>query len=527
MSDGEGLSSDLSRVAPITPVLEFQHLSKTFSGQKALSDVSLKVASGEVHGLLGHNGSGKSTLIKVLAGFHQADAGSELFVGGRRIHLPLAPGEFLQMGISFVHQDLGLVPSMTVSDNLNVYDVATRNDLILKNKNLQLTARKLLEGYGLKINPLTKVSELSQTERALLAIARAVHQQRNVRLNRETGLLVLDEPTAFLPLEGKRQLFELIRAVVKDGTSVLFVSHDLDEVMEITDRVTVLRDGVVTLRASTQDLTKVDLVEAIAGRRLETAVIHPSDNSRPDTALTVSGLSGVTLKDTRFDVHRGEVLGITGLMGSGFDEVPYLLFGAGESRGGEISLNGETLSLATMSPSVAMKHGLALLPADRQVLSGVATLSIVDNATVLTLPKYRRGIGLSRKRMVADVVRLGERLDLRPNAPERLLGLLSGGNQQKVLVGKWLQTDPTVLIVHEPTQGVDVGARQQVYELIDEATKRGVSVLCASADLEQLAQICDRVLVFTRGQITGEAKGSSLNKDHLLSLCYGMDAQSI
>lgn len=507
----------------VVPVLEVRQLTKTFLGQRALDDVALDILPGEVHGLLGQNGSGKSTFIKILAGFHDPDPGGHLSIRDTEIRLPLRVGEFLHLGMSFVHQDLGLVTSLSVAENLNVYELARTQNWRMRRRAEIEEAGKLLQAFGLDIHPRAKVESLSQTHRALLAIVRAVNELRRHSGDAKTGLLVLDEPTAFLPIEGKQQLFDLVRGIVRDGLSVLFVTHDLDEVLDITDRITVLRDGKVIRTGHTDTMTKGDLVELITGRKLEDISFeHTSVENTKEIAFHVENLQGNVIHDIQFDVRRGEIVGLAGLLGSGFDEVPYLLFGSQADGSGVIEMDGQRLDIAKLTPTVAMQQGIALLPADRQELSGIGSLTLADNVTILTLPRYRRTLKLDRRQMLRDTKMIGEFLDVRPNHPTRALGSLSGGNQQKVLLGKWLQTNPKLLLLHEPTQGIDVGARQQVFQLIRDIADKGVSVICISADFEQLALICDRVVVFSRGRVTGEAKQPNVSKDQIAAMCYEM-----
>lgn len=504
------------------PVLSIQNLSKTFVEQKALDDVNLTILPYEVHGLLGQNGSGKSTLIKILAGFHPPDPGAELAINGKQIKLPLQPGEFLKLGMSFVHQDLGLVPTLDVTDNFNVFDLARETQWYLSVKQKYEKTLAALRSYGLNIDPRTKIESLTQTERALLAIVRAVHELR-LHNDSGSGLLILDEPTAFLPREGKEQLYSLVKSVVRDGISVLFVSHDLDEVVELTDRVTILRDGVLTRTDDTKSLSKTDLVELITGKSIQNLVFQPREqNKELQTIGRVNHLRGDTVEDISFDIRKGEILGLTGLLGSGFDEIPYLLFGAQTGLNGTLELGDEVLQVSTITPEKAMGKKIAFLPADRQGASGIGSLTISDNVTILSLNKYKRNGKLNRKHMIEDTEIIGREYSVRPNVPTRQLGSLSGGNQQKALLAKWLKSNPSIIFLHEPSQGIDVGARQQVFNLIQKVAEDGTSVICVSADYEQIATICDRVLVFNKGTIVGEASKPDITKEGIVALCYEM-----
>jgi ribose transport system ATP-binding protein len=506
-------------VAEAAPRLTLRNLSKTFGGTHALRDVSLDILPGEVHGLLGENGSGKSTLIKVLAGFHEPDGG-ELRIEGERVPLPLGIGRFRELGMSFVHQDLGLVESLSVLENLRVAGLASsRSRFRISWRRERMRARETFARYGVQLDPSAPVSALKPVERALLAIVRAIEEIR--RDDHGHGLLVLDEPTVFLPRENVDRLFSLVRDVAAAGTSVLFVSHDLDEVREITDRVTVLRDGVIAGTVRTAETSEQRFVELIIGRQLAALPELQHEDLTRKVSVRVERLAGASVSDVGFEMHEGEVVGLTGLIGSGFEEVPHLLFGARRARSGALLLDGTPIDLTRLTPVAAVRAGLALIPADRKTDGSVATLSVESNVALSVIDRYHNGLYLDRRRMRRDAARLLREFDVRPSDPSLPYGALSGGNQQKALLAKWFQTSPRLLLLDEPTQGVDVGARQQIYELIRTAAQdRGMHVVCASSDYEQLAALCDRVIVFGRGRVWRELVGSDVTKDRIIEQCY-------
>ena len=509
------------------PRLVVRGLSKSFGGTHALRGVDLAVLPGEVHGLLGENGSGKSTLIKILAGYHAPDTG-ELEIDGEAARLPLVPGEFRRLGMSFVHQDLGLVDSLSVLENLRVADLAaSRSRWGIAWGRERRRARETFERYGVHLDPGLPVSSLRPVERALLSIVRALEEIRTMGAGH--GLLVLDEPTVFLPREGIERLFALVREAAARGAAVLFVSHDLDEVREITDRVTVLRDGAVVGTVETKQTSEARFVELIIGRQL-TALLHVAhvDRSRAEVEISVDGLAGASVTDVSFAMHRGEIVGLTGLLGSGFDEIPYLLFGARRARSGRLTLGTRTLDLTGLTPAAATRLGLALIPADRPNDGSVGSLPVADNVALPVLDRYFNGLALQRRRLRRETGAVLRELDVRPVDPAMLYGALSGGNQQKALLAKWFQTDPTLLLLDEPTQGVDIGARAQIFELLRAAVgERGMHVLCASTDYEQLATMCERVLVFGRGRIWRELVGSEVTKERITEQCYAAMAAEV
>jgi ribose transport system ATP-binding protein len=502
-------------------VVALRHISKTFDGARALQDVDLTVLRGEVHGLLGENGSGKSTLIKILSGFHAPDGPGELEINGRPVSLPLRPGQFRRLGMSFVHQDLGLVASLSVVENLLVGDLTSRPSWRLSWARERRRAREIFDSFGLELDPRAKVGDLRPTDRGLLAIVRAVEEIRanTAEDGSEYGLLVLDEPTVFLPATDRDRLFSIVREIAATRASVLFVSHQLDEVLAITDSVTVLRDGKVRGTIETARASDEALVELIIGRRLEVLSI---ERERPETGkvISITGLTGRSVRDVSLSVQAGEVLGLTGLLGSGFEEVPYYVFGARSAAAGRLDVDGKTHDLRRMNPSRALEAGVALVPADRERDGSVGSLSLGDNVTLRVLDRYQSRLGLNRRRMRRDARELLERFDVRPPDPRVKYQSLSGGNQQKAMLAKWLQTKPSLLLLHEPTQGVDVGARRQIFRLMRRAAADGAAVVCASTDYEQLAAICDRVVIFGRGRVAHELAGDQVTKERIARQCY-------
>jgi ribose transport system ATP-binding protein len=505
-----------------TTALEVRNLTKRFAGETALDGVDFSILPGEVHGLLGQNGSGKSTLIKLLAGFHAPEPGASLTVHGETVSLPLSPADPRRLGIAFVHQHLGLLPSLTVLENLRLSQFSTERKLFLNWRAERRSAEHLFSRFGLNIDPSVTVSSLSQTERAMLAIVRAFEDLHASERGASHGIMILDEPTPFLPRAGVQQLFELIHSITAEGASVIFVSHDIDEICEITDRATVLRDGAVAGVVETAETAHEEFVELIVGRKVERFRMRRSQEFDAATAFKVTNLGGRIARDVNLEVKTGEVVGLTGLIGSGFDEVPYLLFGAAGERTGSIEASDWTMSAKDMTPTDAIRRGFALLPSDRLERSGVGRLSVMENQTLPVLEDFFSAFRLDWGAMRKRSRELNELLDVRPKLrglPDMELSSLSGGNQQKALLAKWLQQRPALLLLDEPTQGVDVGARQTLLEQLGKASSQGTSILCASTDAEQLAQICDRVLVFARGRIVSELVGDDVSKETITERC--------
>lgn len=503
--------------------LELHHISKQFGATRALDAVDLSVRHREVHALLGENGSGKSTLIKVLAGVHDPEPGGTLTIEGKDVPLPMAPGAFHQYGISFVHQDLGLARPLTVLENLVGASAGTATSRWRVDWRAETSrARDLLHSYGVDIDPRTVVDALPPVGQALVAIARAAEELRQyrIRTGASSSVLVLDEPTVFLPEEELEFLFDLIRSVVESGSSVIFISHDLAAVRTIADRVTVLRDGRVAATASMADVSNDQIVEYIVGpvksRELGEAGTAPRGSrvfDRAGDGLRVVGLRGGRLRSLGLLVAPGETVGIAGLLGSGAEDVPYLLFGAAKAAAGTATVNGRTVELARQHPAEAVKMGMSLIPADRQRDGIAGEIEVDRNMMLLVLARFWRSGRLRNRELRGTADQRADEFDIRPRRTGAQMGTLSGGNAQKVVLSKWLETKPTVLLLHEPTQGVDIAARFQIYRTIAAAADDGTSVVWVSSDFDELAATCDRIVVLSNGEETSQIVGDDITPE--------------
>jgi len=511
------------------PALALRGLAKSFGGARALDGVDLTVGAREIHGLLGHNGSGKSTLVKILSGYHAPDAGAGLHLHGEALRLPLSLAEQRARGLAFVHQNLGLAPQISVLENMRIVEITAARRPWIDWRAQRRAALASLQQFGLAIDADQPVSTLSPVERALVAIVRAFVAIDSTRSGRQLhGLLVLDEPTPFLARDDVERLFRLMRQVVAEGASVLFISHDLDEILEITDRATVLRDGRVAGTFETKATVRDAIVALIAGHpRVATVnadgagvAARRAATAKAALAFEIRGLAGPQLQDFDLTLRRGEIVGLTGLLGSGYERVLHHLFGAAPALRGTLRAAGVPLELAGQTPAAAVRAGLAFLPGDRQGASGAGGLPVLDNFLVPDLARFVRGGRLDWRRMRAHAGGLATRHRVRPVDLDMKLASLSGGNAQKVLLAKWLDIAPRLLLLEEPTQGVDVGAREDLWQAIREIAAAGTVVLCASSDLEQLEALCDRVLVFARGRCRAEVRRDALSKQELLRQCY-------
>jgi ribose transport system ATP-binding protein len=494
------------------PLLELRGLGKSFAGVRVLSSVDLAVRRGEVHALIGQNGSGKSTLIKILSGYHAPDEGTVL-MRGERVPLPMRPGQSARYGLRFLHQDVGVVRTMTVLENLRIGRFRTTGYGRLRWADERRAARATLAEMELDLDPDMLVQDVPPAERALIGFMRAIQEMDHAR----GEVLILDEPTAFLPGPSVKKIFSAIRNVARRGSSVIFVSHRLDEIMAIADRTSVLRDGQRVETVVTGETDKHRLVAAMLGRELDK--LYPArSTTHGRRALRIEGLSGRIADGVSLEVHRGEIVGLTGLLGMGHDEIPYLAFGAAAARGGAVTVDDRLLPALT--PDDAIDARIAFLPADRQRQSGIPKATLLENVAMTQGWRFARGGLLRHKAERTAVEKLLAQFDVRPAEPDRPLATLSGGNQQKALLGKWLQTDPAVLLLHEPTQGVDIGSRQQILQIIAEVAAAGAAVLVASSEYEELANLCHRVLIFRNGRIARELAGADLSDARIAEQCY-------
>ena len=503
------------RVDSRIPVVSARSFSKTFAGRTVLNNVDLAVHPGEVHGFVGQNGSGKSTFIKILSGYHAPDSGSSLYIGEREVPLPVPPGGALKSGMSFVHQDLGLADTMTILETLRLGRYETKPGWRIPWSSERRLVSRALERFGIEASPDAAIGTLSEVDRAMVAILRALDSLRA----HEFGLLVLDEPTAYLPRDGVDRLFAAVREAAADGFGILFVSHRLEEVLAITDVVSILRDGQLVATHSTQELTEDRLIEEILGFSL--GDLYPErDEPQGDVLMSVRGLSSPKVRDFSLDLRVGEIVGLTGLLGMGFDEVPYLLFGAEQATAGRLELGGKDRAIGQLTPKESIRSGVVLLPANRLRDGSVGAATVSENITLPTLSKYFDRGFLRRGRERTRVRSLLDRFHVVPPEPERDFATLSGGNQQKGLVAKWFETRPKVLLLHEPTQGVDVGAKREIFANIRDAVAGGASAIVASTEYEDLAHLCDRVIVFRDARAVSQLSGAALTEERIVEQSF-------
>ena len=497
-----------------TAALEIERMSKRFGGVRALDDVTLRVESGEVHGLIGHNGAGKSTLIKIIAGYHTPDEGTARVWGSRSRFRCVRTSSWASR---LSTRDLALVPTMSVLENLGASSSFETRGLrpVSWNRERQ-RCTELLARFDLDIELSQPVSELTLATRAMVAILRAMRQLSTYG---EQHLFLLDEPTAYLPKEEVARLMEMMRAIAATGSGVIFISHKLGEVLEVCDRVSVLRGGRMVDTVAAEESTQAKLVNLMLGYDIGDFYPTKATTQAGDVLLSVEAVTGRIVRDVSFQLAAGEILGVTGLTGMGQDELPYLIVGAKESseESTRIVLRGREVEL---TPANALKQKVTLLPADRAKDGVWTAASALENITLPYLPSYfRRGL-LDSRRQLDDTTELISRFQIQPPEPGRTVAAFSGGNQQKIQLAKGLQAEPDVLLLHEPTQGVDAGARKEILELTKAAAGRGAGVVIFSSDFEQLAYLCKRVLVLTDGRITAALEGTAVTEDQILRACH-------
>jgi ABC-type sugar transport system ATPase subunit len=509
----------------LSEIIRVRQLSKTFPGTRALVDVDLDVRRGEVHALIGHNGSGKSTLIKVLAGYHSPDAGARIELDGVEVPFDaVAHGRHgTETRVNFVHQDLGLVLELDTIDNLALHAGFARTRLGRVDWSEQIRrARELLEPFGSTFDVTLPLLQATPVERTIVAVAGALQGW-----NTGHGVLVLDEPTAVLPPGEVGRLFDLVKGLRARGAGILYVSHRLDEVFELADRVTVLRNGRRIITCAVEDLTKEDLVRHMLG---DEATAHYRADLPPVAAvepvLEVRGLTGRFLSDVSFAVRPGEVVGVAGLPIDGREELPRLITDARKDvGGGEMRLprrDGRWQPVARFQG-----EGVALLPPDRAKEGILSPMSVGENMSLSTLDRFGSPTRLDLAAEAAFVDGWIERLDVKTTGGDAAITTLSGGNQQKVLFGRVLAGEPDVLVMCEPTAGVDIGARQAIYELVAEQVRLGLGVIVATSDVGDLEALCTRVLVLHHGSIVRELSGDEVNELELVHAMEGIDTRSM
>lgn len=492
----------------MTPLVSLQNVSKAFPGVKALDAVRFDLMPGEVHALMGENGAGKSTLMKILAGVYRKDSG-EMLLDGKPVDIQ-SPAHAQSLAIGIIHQELHLMAHLTAAQNIFLgREPRKAAGLLLDEVQLNRDTQALFNQLNLALSPTTMISDLTVARQQMVEIAKA--------LSFRSRVLIMDEPTAALNNAEIEDLFRIIRQLKSDGVGIVYISHKMDEIQRIADRITVMRDGtyIDTVPATTP---MPDVIAMMVGRRLENAGKLIPDSSGNEVLLEVRGLNrGRVIRDVSFQLRRGEILGFAGLMGAGRTEVARAVFGADPVDSGEVRVRG--LPVRLTSPQDAVRAGIGYLSEDRKHFGLATGMDVEANITLPSLSRWLQlGIFLNRLAMRMVAQQMVERLRIKTPTLHQTARLLSGGNQQKVVIAKWLVRDCDVLIFDEPTRGIDVGAKSEIYKLLNDLAAQGRAVIVISSELPEVLQLSHRILVMCEGRITGEVRGDEATQQSLMTL---------
>ena len=486
-------------------ILQMKDIEKRFAGVHALKGVQFELRAGEVHALMGENGAGKSTMIKVLCGIHKRDGG-EIVYFGEPVHFN-GIADSQKVGISVIHQELNMMNHLTVAQNIFIGREPRKGPFIDDAKMVE-DARALFAKIGVKIDPTVQLGTLTVGKQQMVEIVKAV--------SHDCKLLVLDEPTAALTQPEVEELFKIMNDLKAKGIGMIYISHRMDEITRISDRVTVMRDGEYVDTVDTASVTKDDIVKMMVGR-----VIYGEQKAASEVApdapvvLEVKNLNaGKEVKNVDFNLHKGEILGFAGLMGAGRTEVARALYGADPRQTGEIYINGELVNIKT--PEQAVKHGICYLSEDRKRYGLMLDKSVTENTTIASVDTFIHSGLISDNEMKISSAEYNEKLRTKTPSMEQLLKNLSGGNQQKVIIARWLMKDSDIFIFDEPTRGIDVGAKSEIYALIDDLAKQGKSIIMISSELAEIQRLSDRVIVMCEGRITGELDIADATQEEIM-----------
>ncbi len=483
-------------------ILTFENIAKEYPGVTALNDINISFEKGKIHSLVGENGAGKSTLIKLLTGAIDKTSG-HIFYKGRELE-NITPIKSLDMNIIPVYQELNMIPTLSVCDNI-FYGHEQVNGITLDKKYMREKTTELLKQVGLNISPKTKVGELSVGNQQLTEIAKA--------LIKEVEVLILDEPTASLTDIEQENLFRIIKEFKKQGITIIYISHKLDEVLQLSDTITVLRNGEVIDTKPASEFNEEELIKRMVGRDLSRSRQSEANLVKQEKVLELKNVSTEKIKKVSFHLFKGEILGVAGLMGSGRTELAEAIFGVDQKTTGEVFINGELKKIE--SPKDAVEEKIAFITEDRKNLGLMLDLSVLENVTYASLEDVTKNGIIDKKeekRIVEDIL---EKLNVKYASLDEKIGNLSGGNQQKVVIAKWLLTNASILIFDEPTRGIDVGSKEEIYGILRNLAKEGKSIILISSENEEIMNITDRVLVMSNGEIASEYKTEELTADIL------------
>lgn len=487
-------------------ILKMKDISKSFSGVPALKNASLELRSGEVVALMGENGAGKSTLMKILTGIYERDSG-EVEVFGKKVEFQNVR-QSQEMGVAIIHQELNMLKDLTVAQNIYIGREPKKWGVFIDDSKMERDAKKLLEYVGINISPSEKLGKLTVGKQQMVEIAKAI--------SLDSGILVLDEPTAALTSVEVDELFRIMGELKAKGIGMIYISHRMDEIKRISDRVTVMRDGEYIGTVNTRETNNDEIVKMMVGREILGNIKEKStcDENAP-VVLEVENLCvDDTVKNVSFNLRKGEILGFSGLMGSGRTEVARAIFGADKIDAGTIKLNGTAVKIT--SPAEAVKQGVCYIPEDRKRHGLLLGKTVTDNSVLASVGEYQKLGFINDKAATTDAEAVNKKLRTKTSSMNQILRNLSGGNQQKVVVARWLIKDADIFIFDEPTRGIDIGAKSEMYELMEELTRNGKSIIMISSELAEIRRCSDRVIVMCEGRITGELPIEEATQENIM-----------
>lgn len=496
-------------------LLKMTGIYKSFNNVKAVKNGQLEIYKGEIHGLIGENGAGKSTLMKILLGVHQKDAGTIIYKGKEVVYR--SPEEALNDGITMIHQEINLVPQMSVMENIWLgQEYLFKTAGALDKRKMRKHTEELLNRLGMEINPELSVSSLSIAQMQLIELARA--------LSRKASLIIMDEPTSSLAQKEVRLLVSIVRRLSAEGVAIIFISHKLDEILEICDTVTTMRNGEFIDRSAACDMNEQTLLKLIVGRENVSSFYREKTYMTDHVVLEVKNLCSTGIfQNVNFKVREGEILGVAGLVGAGRTEIMRAVFGADHYDSGEILLEGKEVRIR--NPKDAIRKGICMLQEDRLRLGAVYSMSVLQNASLAVLDRFCSATIINKKKERTAFREIMDDILLKYNSENESIRNLSGGNQQKVLLGRWLMANPRVLILDEPTRGIDVGAKYEIYRLIDKLAERGLAIIMISSELPEILALSDRVIVVRDGSIAGELDREEDMHEAVMALAFGINKQ--
>ncbi len=496
-------------------LLQMENITKTFPGTKALDNINLNVRKGSVHALVGENGAGKSTLMKVLIGLYKPDTGSIKF-NGKQLNLK-SVNDSIKNGISMIQQELSAVPDMTVAENIFLGKEIKKKMNLMDDKLMIKQTQDLLDRLEMDINPKTKMRYLSVANKQMVEIAKAISYN--------SDLVIMDEPTSALTEKEVEHLYKIINFLKEDGRSIIYITHKLDEIFNICDEATVLRDGQFIGSGFIKDLSKDALIKMMVGRELK-EFYYKENNIHGEVALSVEGLTVDGLfKDVNFTVRKGEILGFAGLLGAGRTEVIETIYGLHKPSAGNIFINGKQVRIN--SPQEAIKHGMGMVTEDRKLTGLFPPLNVKENMSMAGLFQYVKNGFVDDKKLLQDCHKQIDDLRIKTTGAGQIVNDLSGGNQQKILIARWMMIAPQILFLDEPTRGIDVHSKSEIYKLINELAKNGTAIVLVSSEMPELLGMCDNIIVMHEGSVSGELKIEEATQLKILTLCMGESIDQI